>query len=139
MRIYANDANDYMSNEIIYKDLSFKIVGILFKVHAELGRYRNEKQYADRLEFLLKENKIDYLREFNLPISFEGEKKNRNKPDFIINDKIILDLKAKSIITKEDYFQMQRYLTTLNRKLGLIINFRQKYLRPKRIINSKIG
>ena len=40
------------------------------------------------------------------------------------------------LVTKEDYYQMKRYLTVCDKKLGIIINFRQKYLTPKRVINS---
>jgi hypothetical protein len=45
-------------------------------------------------------------------------------------------LKAKPIISKDDYFQMRRYLVSYKKKLGLVINFRQVYLRPKRILNK---
>jgi hypothetical protein len=93
-------------NNLLYPELSFKICGLCFETHNKLGRYLNEKQYADYLEQLFKDNNI------------------------------ILDLKAKYIVTKDDYFQMQRYLNSYNKKLGLIINFRRKYLAPKRIINS---
>ena len=64
-----------------------------------------------------------------------GERNRRKIPDFIIEDKIIIDLKAKTFITKEDYFQMKRYLVSYGKKLGLIINFRQRYLYPKRILS----
>jgi len=125
-------------NNIICPDLSYKICGLCFKVHNQLGRYRNEKQYADALENILKENKIDYTREKPLNTSFEGEKERRNIPDFVIENKLIIDLKSKDFITKDDYFQMQRYLKSANIKLGIIINFRQKTIYPKRIINKEI-
>jgi GxxExxY protein len=125
-----------INKNIIYPELSYKICGIFFQIHNKLGRYRNEKQYADALENLLKENKISYIREKALPSSFLGEKEKRNIPDFIIEDRIIVDLKAKNLITKEDYFQMKRYLASYNRELGLLVNFRQKYLYPKRILNK---
>jgi len=51
---------------------------------------------------------------------------------------MIVDFKAKRLITKDDYYQMQRYLKSANIKLGLIVNFRQKYLKPKRILNNDI-
>jgi GxxExxY protein len=124
--------------EILFKDICYKINGLFFKIQNELGRYRNEKQYGDKFEQLLKENNIKYLREYKLPVSFIGEKNYRNIVDFIINDEIIIELKAKTIITKEDYFQTQRYLNTLNKKLCLLVNFRQKFLKIKRILNSKI-
>lgn len=127
-----------IDNYLIYPDLSYKICGLCFNVHNKLGRYRTEKQYADSLEEILKENKIDYKRELKLPPSFKGEKEGRNIPDFIVDNKIIIDLKTKLVISKADYFQMQRYLISYKKKLGLIFNFRQIYLRPKRIINSQI-
>ena len=128
-----------IDDKIIYPDLSYQICGLCFDAHNNLGRYRNEKQYGDFLENLLKEQKLDYKRESPLPPSFKGELNRRNIPDFIIEDKIILDLKAKPFINKEDYYQMKRYLASFNKKLGLVVNFRDKYLRPKRIINSAIA
>jgi GxxExxY protein len=77
------------------------------------------------------------VREQPLPQSFSEEKLRRNIPDFVIEDKIIVDIKAKTLITKEDYFQMCRYLASYDRNLGIIVNFRQKYLYPKRIINNR--
>ncbi|MBI4691998.1 MAG: GxxExxY protein [Candidatus Terrybacteria bacterium] len=123
------------TNKILYPDLSYQICGLCFNVHNELGSFRSEKSYADALEKILQQNSIKYIRENSLKPSFENEGGRRNIPDFIIEDKIILDVKAKRIITKEDYYQMKRYLISSNKRLGLIVNFRQKYLNPKRILN----
>ena len=125
-----------INKAIIYPELSYKICGLFFTIHKKLGRYNNEKQYSDAFEFILNENKINYVREKFLSPSFKGEWLRRNIPDFIIDDKIVVDIKSKDFITKEDYFQMQRYLQSCNKKLGLIVNFRQKHLYPKRILNS---
>ncbi len=122
--------------EILHKELSYKINGILFKVHNKLGRFRNEKQYADAIEEELKSAKVPHKREFFLEKSFAGEADNRNKVDFVIDNKIILEVKAKPITTKDDYFQSQRYLHSANYKLGILVNFRRQYLKPKRIINA---
>ncbi|MEK7500546.1 MAG: GxxExxY protein [Patescibacteria group bacterium] len=121
------------TNKIVEKELSYKIVGILFNVHQKLGRYCTERQYADAVENILKEKGVAYERE--KPIIVEGRKSSF--VDFCIENKILLDAKAKSFITKEDYYQMKRYLTADSRELGLIVNFRQKLLKPKRILNSK--
>ncbi|MEK7463320.1 MAG: GxxExxY protein [Patescibacteria group bacterium] len=122
-------------NKVLHPELSYKICGLCFETHNKLGRFKNEGSYADLLEILLKENNIKYVREAALAPSFVGEKERRNIPDFIIEDIIILDAKTKRIVTKEDYFQMKRYLISSNKKLGLIVNFRQKYLSPKRVLN----
>jgi len=122
--------------EILHKELSYKINGILFRVHNKLGRFMNEKQYSDAVEEELRIAQIPYKREFCLEKSFESENINRNKVDFLINDKIILEIKAKTITTKSDYFQSQRYLHSADYKLGILVNFRRQYLKPKRIINA---
>ena len=126
------------NSKVIFPELSYKICGLCFKVHNKLGRFRNEKQYADALEDILKESKISHIRELPLPDSFNGERKRRNIPDFIIENKIVVDFKAKRIITKEDYFQMRRYLASSKYRLGIIINFRQKVLSPKRVLNTEM-
>jgi len=126
-----------MKSNIIYSDLSYKINGILFQIHNKLGKYYNEKQYCDLLEEYLKESKLIYEREKILPVSFEGETKGRNKVDFLVENKIVLEIKAKRIITREDYYQARRYLSALNKKICFIVNFHSEYIKPKRILNSQ--
>lgn len=122
--------------KLIYGELTYKINGVLFKVHNKLGRYLNEKQYCDLIEQYLKDLKIKYEREKVLPKSFETEEVGRNKVDFFVESKIIIEIKAKRIITREDYFQIRRYLSSLNKKLGILVNFHSRTLHPKRILNS---
>jgi len=112
---------------IIYPELSYVVVGILFSVHNQLGQYAREKQYCDLIELKFKEISMPYKRECRI-----GE--SNNIVDFIINNKIILEVKAKRLITKEDYFQTQRYLQEANTKLALLINFRSKYIKPTRVV-----
>ncbi len=131
---YANDTND---TPIIYKDLSYKINGVLFEVHNELGRNCNEKQVCDAIENKLKQNNLNYEREKILPESFIGERFGRNKIDFIIENKIIIEIKTVRFVGKEEYRQCMRYLEAFDKKLCLLANFRDKHLNIKRIINSK--
>lgn len=121
--------------QIIYKDLSYRINGLLFKVHNELGRYCREKQYGDALDKLLTQEKIKFEREKELPIKLV-DNQHTNKVDFVIEDKILLDLKAKPLVSKEDYIQINRYLDASGYNLGIIVNFRNKYLKPIRVIRS---
>jgi len=122
-------------SKIIHKELSYKINGLLFEVQNKLGRFCRERQYADEFEKVLKNNKVKYQREFELK-NFKLDSPKGNRVDFLVENKIIIDLKAKRIITKEDYYQMQRYLKGSNLELGLIVNFRNSYLKPKRVLNS---
>jgi len=115
--------------ELFFPKLSYKITGILFAVHNGLGRFSTERQYCDFLEKKLQENNIEYIREKNINRSIEGD-----RVDFCIENKIIIECKAKKFITKEDYLVLQRYLQNSGINLGIIVNFRNTYLRPKRIV-----
>lgn len=122
--------------KVVYPKLSYKINGILFAAHNELGQFCNEKQYCDLIEKYFQNSGINYEREKILPPSFEKEYSGRNKIDFLVEDKIILEVKAKRFVVNEDYYQSRRYLTALNKKLAILVNFRRKYVAPKRILNS---
>lgn len=115
--------------EFLFGDLTFKIRKVLFGVHNELGMYGREKQYCDLAEIKFKESGLNAKREVRI-----GD--TGNIVDFIIEDKIILEFKAKPFLMADDYNQIQRYLHILNFRLGLLINFRTKYLSPKRVLNS---
>ena len=119
--------------EVLYPELSYTLTGICFEVHNKLGRFCREIQYADELEAEFKKKGILYKREVRL---HKDGKFTRNILDFIIEDSIVLEIKAKSVLTKEDYYQAKRYLISSNKKLGLLVNFRDTFLKPKRILNS---
>ena len=119
----TNDAN----TKLIYPELSYTIVGVCFEVHNQLGRFEREKQYGDFIEKKLKESGISYKREREIL-------KTGNRVDFLIDDKIVLEVKARKLILKDDFYQLRRYLQSAGKKLGLMVNFRNRYLKPIRII-----
>lgn len=122
--------------KIIYKELSYRIFGVCLEVHEILGYNCREKQYCDLMEKLLIREKISFEREKDLAYQLGENKIGGNIVDFIIENKILFDAKAKRYITREDYKQMKRYLEAANLKLGIIVNFRDKRIKPNRIINS---
>lgn len=114
-------------HELVYPELSYTVTGVLFSVHNELGQFAREKQYADLLELKLKEIQLPFHRELN--ISDSG-----NIVDFVIDNKIALELKSTRHLVSEHYRQIQNYLQQSQLRLGLLVNFRAKYLKPVRII-----
>lgn len=132
-RSQTTNASESANNKIVEKELSYKLGGIFFRIQEEIGRFCREKQYADLLEKKLKEEKIIFKRE--RPIETAGRKSNF--ADFIIENKILVDLKAKPFVEKSDFYQMKRYLEAANLELGLIVNFRDKYLKSKRVLGKK--
>lgn len=126
-----------MEDKLLHKELSYSLRGLLFEVHNELGQFRNEKQYGDAFAQKLKEAEVEYEREAILPVSFEGERVGRNRVDFIVEKLIVVELKHAPAISRDDYFQCERYLVSLNLDLALLINFRTRYLTIKRILNHE--
>lgn len=115
-----------MKEGIIYKDLSYQVTGACFFVHNQFGRYLREKQYGDLLEEALTLRNISFKREVSDNFG--------NRLDFLVDDKIIIELKVKPIIEKKDYFQAQRYLQMFDKKLCLLVNFSNRYVKPIRVI-----
>ena len=121
------------NTKVIEKKLSYELGRIFFEIQNESGRFCREKQYGDLLEKKLKDNKIEFQREYPIPVA----DKKSNFVDFIVDGKILVDLKAKPFIKKDDFFQMKRYLIAAGLELGIIINFRDEYLKPRRVLNGK--
>ena len=125
-----------MEEKIIFKDESFKIIGICMNIHSIMGHGFLEAVYAEVLEKEFIKNNIPYQREVKLDLFFNGEKLDKKyKADFVCFDDIILELKSVSFLHDNFSRQTLNYLKATNKKLGLLINFGEKSLKHKRIIN----
>lgn len=113
--------------ELLHPDLSYKIVGCCYKVHNEIGRFSKEKQYSDRLAGVFEEQAIHFQRENRV-------EDTNDFVDFLVEDSVVVEIKAKDTIQRLDYYQVQRYLQATNKQLGLLVNFRQQHLKPKRVV-----
>lgn len=123
----ATDKSEREKVGLLYPELSYTITGICFSTHNELGQFAREKQYGDMLEKKLKDSNLAFVRE-------QAVGKSGNILDFVIENKIAIELKAKRSIIAEDYRQVQNYLQDSQLRLGLLVNFRNKYLKPIRIV-----
>ena len=125
-----------MDEKIIFKEESYKIIGICMNIHSTLGNGFLEAVYSEVLEKEFVKNNIPYQREVKLDLFFNGEKLDKKyKADFICFDNIILEIKAVSFIHENFTKQTLNYLKATDKKLGLFINFGEKSLKYKRIIN----
>jgi len=123
-----------MSN-LIYKEEAYKIIGICMEVHNQLGKGFNEVVYSDALEIELMDNNISYSREKKYGILYKGNLlRHKYKADFIIDDKIVLELKAVECLHSAHLKQTLNYLAVSKLKQGLLINFGEESLKYKRIV-----
>lgn len=124
-------------NNVIYKDLSYQIVGIIFEVHNKLGGIYEEKIYQRAIEKKLKDAGLTYKRELKADLYLDDAKVGRYFLDFLIEDKIVLELKTVPKFLPEYYRQIKSYIKMNNYKLGLLVNFRGSKVQVKRILNSQ--
>ena len=109
---------------LLYPELSKRVLGLGMQLHREMGCGFKEKVYQDAFEVLLRENKIDFIREKHIDLVFHGVKLEHDFfYDFLIEDKIGVKLKAVSEIFGEFEAQIINYLHVSNHKLGLLLNF----------------
>jgi GxxExxY protein len=121
--------------EVIYREESFKIIGICLEVHRELGMGFSEIIYKDALEIEFKKHGIPYVREREFQVFYKAQPLNRSFfVDFYLYDKIVLEVKAKSGIIEEHEIQTLNYVATSKSKLGIIANFGAKSFQQKRIV-----
>ncbi len=122
---------------IVLPKLSYKIMGILFKIQNELGPSLLEKYYQRAIEQELKTNKLTFKREIPVSLEYQGQNIGRYFLDFVIEDLIILEVKAQQNYSPKFFKQALSYLTQTNLPLAIIANFRGTKLRYKKIINPK--
>ena len=122
-------------NRVIYPDLSYRIVGILFSVHNELGSGHHEKYYQKALSKALKSTKIKFEEQVRADLIYEGEKVGNYFLDFLIENKIILEIKRGDYFPSHYYQQVNAYLKTTGLKLAILANFSSNGVKFKRILN----
>ncbi|WP_281636217.1 GxxExxY protein [Flavobacterium marginilacus] len=112
---------------------TYKIIGICMEVHRTLGPGLLEIIYKDALEIEFKENNIPFEREKEFVIEYKGKiLPHKFYADFIVNEDIILEVKAVKEFTNEHVAQTLNYLKLAESEIGLLVNFQTKSLQYKR-------
>lgn len=122
-------------SQIIYKNESYFIIGLCMEIHNELGKGFSEAVYGDALEIELESNGVPYQKEAKFDIIYKGKKiRHHYYADFVVDDKIILELKAIEKISNGHIKQTLNYLAASKMKLGLIVNFGEDSFSYKRVV-----
>lgn len=125
-------------DEYLHKEESYTIVGILYEVHKNLGKGFSEIVYKDAIEYELNQLNIPFEREKEFSVNYkETTLKHRFYADFVIFDKIILEIKTVDCFNNSHYNQCLNYLKISGNKLAILANFNLISLEYKRIVSSK--
>ena len=124
-----------MSEKILFKEESYQIIGKCMEVHNYLGPGFLEVVYKDALEYEFKKAGIPYSREKEYTVHYKDTiLKHKYNADFVVYDKIILEVKGVGAISDEFIARAINYLKVSCNQLALIINFGELKLNYKRIV-----
>ena len=121
-------------SKLEYEDLTYKIRGAFFEVYNELGPGFKELVYHNALKEEFDNSKLRYDEKKRIQINYKGKKVGIYEPDFIVEDKIIIELKAVPAIISLFEKQLYSYLRGTKYKVGLLVNFGADKLEIKRRI-----
>lgn len=110
-------------DDFLYEELTYKIRGCFFRVYNELGYGHKESVYQLALAEEFTNSNIKFEREKSLNIKYENKKVGTYKPDFIVERKVIIEIKAVEFVPKDFEKQLTYYLKGTDYKLGFLVNF----------------
>jgi len=130
---------DLMGEKYRYSDITGAVIGSAMHVHPELGDGFPEVIYQRSLAIEFQDQDIRYQRELSMPLHYKGKSVGKRRVDFLVEEKVLVELKAVSEINDTHYNQILNYLTAYELEIGLLINFGENSLKFKRFINSKFN
>lgn len=128
---------DRDGQKVVYPELSYKIIGILFEVYNQLGFGYHEKIYQRAIAEALKENNLKFQRELPVKLKFKDNRIGLLFLDFLVDDKIILEIKKGNYFSKKNIEQVFSYLKAMGLKLAILVNFTSSGIKFRRILNVK--
>ena len=120
-----------------YEDLTHKIIGCAMKVHSALGSGFQEVIYQRALDIEMSKQRLTFAREMEMTIFYEGIDIGTRRVDFFVEDKIMVELKAVSVLNDAHLAQAINYLEAYKLPVGLLINFGSKSMEHRRVYNTK--
>lgn len=123
--------------KLVYPELSYKIVGLLYDVHNQIGGGHREKYIQRAIEILLIRNNIQFKKELYCPLIFEHEEIGKYFLDFLIESKLVLEIKSGERFDRKSIDQVFSYLKANNLKLGILAQFTKEKVKFRRILNIR--
>ena len=105
------------------KEITEKIISCAIEIHSSLGPGLLENLYEEAMEYELKSRGIKYERQKKLEIKYKGNSIGNYRLDYLIENKVILELKCVEAIKSIHIAQVLTYLRAENTRVGLVINF----------------
>jgi GxxExxY protein len=122
-------------NKHQFEELSKKIIGAAIEVHRALGPGFLENIYEEALKLELSEHRLHYDSQKEIKIMYLGVEIGTHRLDLLVENKIIVELKALKEFADIHFAQLRSYLKATGLKVGLLLNFAKPSLEIKRVVN----
>lgn len=136
--IYTDMKRIHTDGKLIHADITYKIRRAIFNVYNELGFGHKEHVYQKALANEFSSVGLSYKREDSLTVRYKGKVVGNYRPDFIVGEKVIVELKAVEFMPKTYETQLIHYLKTTGFQVGLLVNFGAPRLYIKRFVWSRV-
>jgi len=120
-----------------YNKITERVIGAAMAVHRALGNGFQEVVYQRALAFELEELGVSFVREIEMPIFYKQREIGSRRVDFLVEEMVLVELKALAEITTTHHAQIINYLNAYQLEIGLLINFGEPSLRFKRFIKGR--
>ncbi|TSC80793.1 MAG: hypothetical protein G01um101429_102 [Parcubacteria group bacterium Gr01-1014_29] len=122
-------------SDLVYPELSYRIIGCAFEVYNILGQGRQEKHYQKALVEEFKNIGLAIIEQVYYPISFKNKNIGKDFLDFLVNSQVVVEIKKGDRYSKQHIDQVLEYLKVSDKQLAILINFGSQGVHFKRIIN----
>ncbi|MGB7062574.1 MAG: GxxExxY protein [Candidatus Zixiibacteriota bacterium] len=123
-----------MTEQIPHQDLTYEIIGAAMEVHSQVGPGYKEEIYQKALEIELRNRKLEFEPQKTVEVKFKGEMIGLQILDFLVDGKVVVEIKSLSHLDSTHEAQLISYLKATGSEVGLLINFGAKKLEYKRIL-----
>lgn len=123
--------------DLIHPELSYKIIGVLFKVYNQMGGGYQEKYYQQAIKRELFCSQIPFLEQVRTDFNYNGKLIGRYYIDFIIGHKVVLEIKVTPSFMVKDIMQVLNYLKQSGLELGILASLNRNNIFYKRILKGK--
>jgi len=122
--------------DILHKELTDKIIACFYKVYTNLGYGFLEKVYENAMLVELNKNDLKAISQYPVKVNYDGVSVGEYYADIIVEDKVIIELKASANLVPENILQLQNYLKATDIEVGLLLNFgKRPEIRRKTFLN----
>lgn len=130
----GNKTKNYRE-DLVYKDLCYKVVGVLMSVYNTLGYGHPEKTYQSAVALAFKKEGLEFVEQLYVPVTYQDKVVGKNYFDFLVDGKVVLEIKKGDHFSKVHIEQVYKYLVANKLQLGILAYFAPRVVHWKRIVN----